>query len=257
MPGPSDIDLYRRGVETAIASWAAIARGSRELPWSACRASPPQCSRTSRSARSTTTRYSSTASDRPGAPRHRRDGVGVRDRGGHALRGVDPRDRRGHAADLEARRYAIAETTRAMGMALADIRVPRPELDLAPPDWPAYVEYLAGAGVPAGLLQRRRPGRVPPPDRRRRRRARRDGAGVRRRRRHRDLQRLDGRARPAARARHGPDRAARARRARARCAHARRSSRRRWPSASTPRSASATSGGSSSLAPPVTTPGRR
>src|SRR3954469_12770798 len=30
MPGSNDIDLYRRGVDTAIACWAAIARGSRD-----------------------------------------------------------------------------------------------------------------------------------------------------------------------------------------------------------------------------------
>ena len=48
-------------------------------------------------------------------------------------------------ADLAARGYAVDETTRAMGMALEDVRVPRPELDLAPSDWPAYVAYLEGS----------------------------------------------------------------------------------------------------------------
>jgi GNAT superfamily N-acetyltransferase len=56
-------------------------------------------------------------------------------------------------ADIAARGYTIAETTRAMGIALEDIRPPRRELELAPPEWPAYVEYLERAGAPAGTLR--------------------------------------------------------------------------------------------------------
>jgi ribosomal protein S18 acetylase RimI-like enzyme len=51
--------------------------------------------------------------------------------------------------DLEARGYTLDESTRAMGMALSDIRLPRPEIELAPPDW---FEYLRILGVPPGLL---------------------------------------------------------------------------------------------------------
>src|SRR4051812_24270443 len=51
--------------------------------------------------------------------------------------------------ELEGRGYALQETTRAMGMALSDLRVPRPELDLATPDWSEYLRVL---GVPPGLL---------------------------------------------------------------------------------------------------------
>jgi GNAT superfamily N-acetyltransferase len=39
-----------------------------------------------------------------------------------------------------------------MGLDLRALRLPWPELDLAPPDWAAYVEHLAAAGVPEGLL---------------------------------------------------------------------------------------------------------
>src|SRR5262249_55799850 len=56
-----------------------------------------------------------------------------------------------HSA-LTARGYAITETTRAMGMELRDARVSLPQLDLAPPDWTAYVRYLERFGVPEGLL---------------------------------------------------------------------------------------------------------
>ena len=52
-------------------------------------------------------------------------------------------------ADVEARGYTLDTTTRAMGMALADLRVPLPHLDLAPADW---AEYLRVAELPAGLL---------------------------------------------------------------------------------------------------------
>jgi ribosomal protein S18 acetylase RimI-like enzyme len=52
-------------------------------------------------------------------------------------------------AELEGRGYALAETTRAMGMDLEGIRVPRPELELGPPDWG---DYLATFGLPPDLL---------------------------------------------------------------------------------------------------------
>jgi ribosomal protein S18 acetylase RimI-like enzyme len=39
-----------------------------------------------------------------------------------------------------------------MGMSLSDLRLPRPQLDLAPPDWAGYVRYLATFDVPDGLL---------------------------------------------------------------------------------------------------------
>jgi GNAT superfamily N-acetyltransferase len=53
--------------------------------------------------------------------------------------------------DLERRGYTPRESTRAMGMSLDDIRVPRPGIDLAPPDW---AEYLRVVGVPPGFLAR-------------------------------------------------------------------------------------------------------
>jgi hypothetical protein len=54
--------------------------------------------------------------------------------------------------DLAARGYAVTETTRAMGMELADVRVPRPDLDLAPPDWAGYLRYLTVEDGLPGLL---------------------------------------------------------------------------------------------------------
>jgi ribosomal protein S18 acetylase RimI-like enzyme len=55
-------------------------------------------------------------------------------------------------ADLEARGYTLDTTTRAMGMALDDLRVAPPELELDAPEWPAYVAWLESVGVPPGLL---------------------------------------------------------------------------------------------------------
>jgi GNAT superfamily N-acetyltransferase len=52
-------------------------------------------------------------------------------------------------AELERRGYALDQSTRAMGMALDDIRLPRPEIELAPPDWSEYLRIL---GLPAEFL---------------------------------------------------------------------------------------------------------
>jgi len=44
--------------------------------------------------------------------------------------------------DLEERKYVVTESTRAMGMALNDLDVPRPELDVTAADWSDYVKLL-------------------------------------------------------------------------------------------------------------------
>src|SRR4051794_36954779 len=43
------------------------------------------------------------------------------------------------AVELEGRGYVLDMTTRAMGMLLDDLRVPRPRLDLAAPAWRDYL----------------------------------------------------------------------------------------------------------------------
>jgi ribosomal protein S18 acetylase RimI-like enzyme len=50
------------------------------------------------------------------------------------------------------RGYRVTETTRAMGMALADLAIGRPALALEPAPWPDYVRFLEREGAPAGLL---------------------------------------------------------------------------------------------------------
>lgn len=53
------------------------------------------------------------------------------------------------SAELERRGYTLDTTTRAMGMALDDIALPRPRSDLGPADWP---EYLKMDGLPPDFL---------------------------------------------------------------------------------------------------------
>jgi GNAT superfamily N-acetyltransferase len=56
----------------------------------------------------------------------------------------------GMRRELAARGYMVAESTRAMGMPLDEIALPRPEVDMEPADWSEYLSILA---VPAGLLR--------------------------------------------------------------------------------------------------------
>ena len=53
-------------------------------------------------------------------------------------------------AGLEQRGYTLDTTTRAMGMTLDDIRVPRPEIPLGPAAW---AEYLRMDGLPPDFLE--------------------------------------------------------------------------------------------------------
>jgi GNAT superfamily N-acetyltransferase len=55
----------------------------------------------------------------------------------------------GMRGDLQRRGYTLEESTRAMGMTLDDVRLPRPEIELGPPDW---LEYLRIVGVPPDFL---------------------------------------------------------------------------------------------------------
>jgi ribosomal protein S18 acetylase RimI-like enzyme len=56
----------------------------------------------------------------------------------------------GMRADLERRGYALDTWTRAMGMALDEIRASRPDIELGPPDWSEYLRIL---GVPPNFLR--------------------------------------------------------------------------------------------------------
>jgi len=55
-------------------------------------------------------------------------------------------------AELERRGYRLAETTRAMGMRLDELAVTAGPAELHDASWGEYLRYLAGFGLPDGLL---------------------------------------------------------------------------------------------------------
>jgi ribosomal protein S18 acetylase RimI-like enzyme len=148
-----EAQLCLRGTETMLASWDAYADGSRgatvvRLPGVAAAVFPTEPERSvynnavlahglGRAERADAldameAAYASAAIARYAAWVHETD---------RAMR-----------TDLEARGYRIDTSTVAMGMAVADVRLPRPHLDLAPPDWSAYLRLLVRDGAPPGLL---------------------------------------------------------------------------------------------------------
>ena len=151
----TDDELYRRGAETMVASWEAIARGSRgariiRAGGVAAAVFPSEPERTV---------YNNALLER-GATAAALDSMEA----AYASAGVERFAAWVHESDepmraaLAARGYAVQEATRAMGMELSDVRVARPKVELASPDWPEYVRYLERAGVPEGLLRHVDPG---------------------------------------------------------------------------------------------------
>jgi GNAT superfamily N-acetyltransferase len=141
------------GAATILASWEAYARGARgaaviRAPGVASGVFPHPPERAV---------YNNALLERDLGPAERADALDAME-AAYASASVDRFAAWVHESDeamrnvIEARGYAIAETTRAMGMKLSDVRLPRPELELAPPEWPAYLAYLEAVGVPAGLL---------------------------------------------------------------------------------------------------------
>jgi GNAT superfamily N-acetyltransferase len=145
----SDPDLYRRGADTLIAAWEAIAAGSgdarvQRLPGVRAGVFPQGPERAvynnallergadAQAVTAMEAAYASAGVERFAAWVHESD---------EAMR-----------ARLEARGYTLAESTRAMGMALSDLRMPRPGLELAPAEWAEYVAYLRALELPPGLL---------------------------------------------------------------------------------------------------------
>lgn len=147
----SDAELYRRGIETLIASWEVYARCARDA---------------------SVQRYAGvTAAVFPAEPERsvynnalleRNIGHFARARAvdamqaAYAAAGVERfaawvhEDDSAMRCDLESRGYTLDTTTRAMGMPLRELRVPRPELDLRSLEW---AEYLRVFELPKDLLQ--------------------------------------------------------------------------------------------------------
>jgi ribosomal protein S18 acetylase RimI-like enzyme len=149
--GMTDAELYLRGARTLVASWDAIARGSREArlvraEGVAAAVFPHEPERSV---------YNNALLDR-GADGDAVDAMEA----AYAAAEVERFAAWVHQSDeamrreLAARGYAVRESTRAMGMEVGALRITRPQLDLAPPDWREYVAYLERVGVPEGLLAR-------------------------------------------------------------------------------------------------------
>jgi GNAT superfamily N-acetyltransferase len=142
--------LYQRGCETLLASWREYARGAvgatvQYLPGAAAAVFPHGAERGI---------YNNAVVERGLEPRPRDTALRAV-RAAYAGAGVtrysvwvhETDD--GLRADVERLGYALDTTTRAMGMDLDDIRVPRPDLDLAPASWSQYLRF---DGLPPDLL---------------------------------------------------------------------------------------------------------
>jgi GNAT superfamily N-acetyltransferase len=146
----TDADLYLRGAETLLASWEAYARGAtgaavQRSPGVAAAVFPNEPERAI---------YNNALLER---------GLGARERAGAldameaacAAAGVTRfavwvhESDEAMRTDLERSGFTIDVSTRAMGMALDDIRLPRPEIEVGPADWSEHRRLI---GVPPGLL---------------------------------------------------------------------------------------------------------
>jgi ribosomal protein S18 acetylase RimI-like enzyme len=146
----TDADLYRRGAETLLASWEEYARGAsgaavQRFPGVGIAVFPNGPERTV---------YNNALLERDLTAAERTDALEAME-AAYAAAGVTRFAAWVHESDqalrgdLERRGYTLDSSTRAMGMALDDIRLPRPQLDLGPPDWSEYLRIL---GVPPDFL---------------------------------------------------------------------------------------------------------
>jgi len=146
----ADADLYRRGSQTLLASWEAYARGSTgaavlRLPGVAASVFPTEPERAV---------YNNALLDRGLDAAARAVALDAME-AAYAAAGVTRFAAWAHESDvalcrdLGRRGYVLDTSTRAMGMSLDRIRVPRPALELGAADWP---ESLRAQGLPPGFL---------------------------------------------------------------------------------------------------------
>jgi ribosomal protein S18 acetylase RimI-like enzyme len=146
---PTDAELYVRGAATLVASWEAYTRGAagtvHHLPGAVAAVFPSGAERLV---------YNNALIDRD-LPAPRRAEAIDEVRATYANAGVDSFAVWVHEQDaalrddLERRGFALESSTRAMGMSLRGIRLPRPAVDLGQPDWSAYLRII---GAPPGLM---------------------------------------------------------------------------------------------------------
>ena len=149
----TDAGLYLRGAETLLASWDAYALGSHgaaviRSSGVAAAVFPNEPERGV---------YNNALLERDLGSSDRADTLDAME-AAYASAGVNRfaawvhESDEGMRAELDRRGYTLDESTRAMGMALSDLRAARPELDGAARDWSEYLEHLGDFGVPEGLL---------------------------------------------------------------------------------------------------------
>jgi ribosomal protein S18 acetylase RimI-like enzyme len=150
----SEAELYRRGATTLVSSWEAYAGGGRgaavaRLPGVVVAVFPQDPERQI---------LNNALLDRDLNARERSDALNAM-QAAYATAGISGFAAWAHetdvdmGADLRAQGFAVSESTRAMGIDLDHISLPRPEIELAPPTWPEILriaEIPAGFGGPAG-----------------------------------------------------------------------------------------------------------
>jgi ribosomal protein S18 acetylase RimI-like enzyme len=146
----TDAHLYLRGAATLLASWEEYARGAEDatlqrLDGVAAAVFPHEPERSV---------YNNALLDRRLSARKRSDALDAME-AAYATAGVDGFAAWVHGSDramqhgLGRRGYRVDTTTRAMGMVLDEAQLPRPQIELAQPDWR---EHLRIAEVPPGFL---------------------------------------------------------------------------------------------------------
>jgi ribosomal protein S18 acetylase RimI-like enzyme len=150
MSSPTDAELYLRGSDTLLASWEEYARGANgaalhRLPGMAAAVFPAEPERAL---------YNNALLDRDLGAGERSAALDAME-AVYAAAEVTRFAAWVHESDepmrdeLERRGYTLDTTTRAMGMALDEIRLPRPEIPLRPARW---LEYLTMEGLPLDFL---------------------------------------------------------------------------------------------------------
>jgi GNAT superfamily N-acetyltransferase len=146
----TDAELYRRGRDTLLASWETYACGAvgaavKRLPGVTVAVFPDEPERAV---------YNNALLQRDLGSGERSDALDAMETA-YATAGLTRFAAWVHESDrvmrgeLERRGYALDTTTRAMGMALDDIRLPGPEIPLGTAGWP---EYLKMEGLPPDFL---------------------------------------------------------------------------------------------------------
>jgi GNAT superfamily N-acetyltransferase len=147
----TDADLFRRGADTVVASWEEYSRGAvgafvQRFPGVAVAVFPNEPERAL---------YNNALLARDLAIAKRADAIDAMEAAyagagvAHFAAWVDESDE-AMRADLEQRGYTVDTSTRAMAMPLDDSHMPRPDIELATPDW---AEHLRFAGVPPNFLR--------------------------------------------------------------------------------------------------------